>query len=199
MNNIKGFKPDVGNAPRILILGTMPGEKSLQKQEECNKQKINDGMAYYANPSNRFWKIIEIVVNNGEPLESDSKKRECLHNNGIALWDVLASCNRVKSADKNIEKSLSNSCDFANFLNIYPTISHIIFNGKKAKRYFDQHNFLNKVERKITLTVVPSSSGNNRNNRWKDTTTGDVIILKGETDKIALWKKALDNALREEK
>ncbi len=196
MNNIKGFEPEVGNVPRILILGTMPGEKSLQKQEECNKQKINDGMTYYANPSNRFWKIIEIVVNNGEPLESDSKKRECLHNNGIALWDVLASCNRVKSADKNIEDPFLNK--FATFLNKHQTISHIIFNGKKAKRYFDQHNLLNKVERRITLTVVPSSSGNNRNNRWKDTTTGDVIILKSETDKIALWKKALESALRVE-
>ena len=42
MDNCKSFKPSIDNNSKILILGSMPGIKSLEEQQ------------YYAHPQNRF-------------------------------------------------------------------------------------------------------------------------------------------------
>ena len=45
-NNCKSFTPSIDNNSKILILGSMPGVKSLKEQQ------------YYAHPQNRFWKVL---------------------------------------------------------------------------------------------------------------------------------------------
>ena len=45
-NTKEGFPPIADERATVLILGTMPGEESLKKNE------------YYGNPRNAFWKII---------------------------------------------------------------------------------------------------------------------------------------------
>ena len=45
-NKIESFAPIIDNNTKILILGSIPGKQSLEKQE------------YYANPRNTFWKIL---------------------------------------------------------------------------------------------------------------------------------------------
>lgn len=47
----------------ILILGTMPGEKSFADKE------------YYAHPRKRFWKIIATITHNDLPLTCSDKKK----------------------------------------------------------------------------------------------------------------------------
>ena len=43
---IQSFPPIISKKSKILILGSIPGTKSLEKQE------------YYAHPQNHFWKIL---------------------------------------------------------------------------------------------------------------------------------------------
>lgn len=96
---VKGFDPiyDKDNKDsEVLILGTAPGAESLKKGE------------YYADPGNRFWEMIEAVYgSNGPPLKSATyqTKIDYLLKNKIALWDILACCDREGSADEKICKS----------------------------------------------------------------------------------------------
>ena len=71
-----GLQPLVGANARILILGSLPGDESLRKQE------------YYGNPRNMFWDVMGAVL--GEPAPSQyAEKTEYLKRHGIALWDVF--------------------------------------------------------------------------------------------------------------
>jgi hypoxanthine-DNA glycosylase len=56
------FQPIVNEMTETIILGTMPGEISLQKNEYC------------ANRSNQFWKIIFRIFNNGNEIIDYQKK-----------------------------------------------------------------------------------------------------------------------------
>ena len=73
-------------------------------------------------------------------VEMDSDKQELLIKHGIALWDVLSSCEREGSLDSNIMNEIPN--DIKGLLVQYPTIEYIIFNGGKAyqsfKKYFPE-------------------------------------------------------------
>ncbi|WPV65956.1 DNA-deoxyinosine glycosylase [Chitinophaga sp. LS1] len=82
----KAFSPIVDENSKILILGTMPGERSLQQQQ------------YYGHKGNQFWKLIFTLVD--KPLSDNYEdKKRLLLNKGIALWDVLEYCERTSSAD----------------------------------------------------------------------------------------------------
>ncbi|MDR0971731.1 MAG: DNA-deoxyinosine glycosylase [Bacteroidales bacterium] len=120
--NIQCFKPIIYNDSKILILGTMPGKESLSTRE------------YYAHKRNLFWQIMSNIFNNDMPFKSYSEKIECFKHHNIALWDVIESCNRKGSLDKKIEKPKIN--DIENLLKEHPSIKKIIFNGKKAKKYY---------------------------------------------------------------
>jgi len=48
---ITSFEPIIDKNCKILVLGTMPSVKSLEKQQ------------YYGNKQNQFWKIIYVSVN----------------------------------------------------------------------------------------------------------------------------------------
>lgn len=90
MNYCVSFPPVVGENPTVLILGSMPGEASLRAQR------------YYHHPQNLFWRML------GEALRFDSKipyeeRVEFLKQKGVALWDVLAACDRAGSLDSAIK------------------------------------------------------------------------------------------------
>ena len=86
-NRISSFPPIVSNDAKILILGSVPGVKSLEMQE------------YYAHPQNKFWKIIFELFN--ENFSEDYlEKIKILKKNKIAVWDVIDSCERVGSSLK---------------------------------------------------------------------------------------------------
>ena len=119
----KCLEPWIDDKTRILIVGTMPGDESIEKQ------------MYYANPQNRFWKYIQEILNNGIELKSKDDKQKLLQSNGIGLWDILSKCERDGSLDSNIGNEQPN--DFSKF----QSVKYVLFNGKKAAKYFEKYNF----------------------------------------------------------
>ena len=127
MHNCKSFKPSININSKVLILGSMPGVKSLEEQE------------YYAHPQNRFWKVMAQICNvqNLQYLDYP-KKLEILLDNNIALWDTIKTCNRNGSLDSDIQNETPNN--IKSLLKKFPNIKVICLNGNKAysafKKYF---------------------------------------------------------------
>ena len=129
-NNKKGLAPLVGSSPRIVILGSLPSDESIKRQE------------YYGNPRNLFWKVIAGVYDESVPATYEDKKA-LLFRHGIALWDVCASAEREGSLDANIKNSEFN--DLASFIKSFPTIQIIALNGGKAGKEYRRYLKMNRV------------------------------------------------------
>ena len=92
---IQSFPPIISKKSKILILGSIPGAKSLEKQE------------YYAHPQNHFWKILFCMF--GEEFSADYQDRlKLLEKHHIALWDTIESCEREGSQDVKIKNETAN-------------------------------------------------------------------------------------------
>lgn len=117
------FAPLALPTAQLLILGSYPGVTSLEKQE------------YYAHPRNVFWDIIAEIVGFERTLEYRARA-SILTQAGIALWDVLYSCERSGSLDSKIESSSITINDFNTFFKNHPMIRVIVFNGAKAEQEF---------------------------------------------------------------
>ena len=143
MNNCKSFKPSIDNNSKILILGSMPGVKSLEEQQ------------YYAHPQNRFWKVIASICNEKKLHEFDYElKLKTLLKNNIALWDTIKSCKREGSLDSNIQNETPN--DIKGLLKNYPNIKTICLNGNKSYSAFKKY-FPDLLE-KYNCRKMPSTS-----------------------------------------
>ena len=81
---IVGLDPIVFEDSKILIVGSMPSVISLKEQ------------MYYANKTNRFWKILKEIFQTEDKIE-------LLKVSHIALWDICHSCIRKTSADSEIK------------------------------------------------------------------------------------------------
>ncbi len=140
------FPPVIGSNPHTLILGSMPGDISLQQQR------------YYAHPRNAFWPIMRRLFHLDESL-SYSHALEALKQKQLALWDVLFQCQRQGSLDSDIVSSTIVVNDFNKLLSDYPGIVRIFFNGAKAETEFTKR-VLPTLIRKSDLQLVrlPSTS-----------------------------------------
>lgn len=134
------FEPIASPNASILILGTMPGIKSLELGQ------------YYGYKQNNFWKILFTIFK--EELTDDYEaKKEFILKNNLAVWDVLKYCDRIGSLDSAIKNEITN--DFDTFLKEHPHIKTILFNGQKAAAFFKKYTNLNDNYELITL---PSTS-----------------------------------------
>ena len=97
MKVIHNIEPIYNQKSQILILGSIPSKISRENN------------FYYANPTNRFWKIIGNIFN--VELKDNNDKREFLLKNHIALWDVIKSCDINGSADASIKNVVVNDID----------------------------------------------------------------------------------------
>ena len=140
-NRISSFSPIIDNASKILILGSIPGVKSLEKQQ------------YYAHPRNHFWKILFTLLNKTAVSEIYEERIQLLITNKIGIWDVLENCERKGSLDIHIKNQQPN--DFEKLLKQYPAIKTIVFNGKESHRYFIKS--FGQIKG-ITYCVMPSTS-----------------------------------------
>lgn len=149
---IKCFEPWINAQTKIVIVGTMPSVKSLEKN------------MYYAHPQNNFWRFISDILNEGKDVQN---RREFLLSHSIGLWDAISSCERKGSNDSNIRGQNYN--DF----HVYPQIKYYFFNGQKAFQFFQKHNAdLLKTD---NYFVLPSTSPANasmkkeeKHKRWHE-------------------------------
>ena len=119
------FPPSIFPGAAVLILGSMPGEESLRKQE------------YYAFRHNVFWRIMGELFSFAPDLPYP-ERLAALGRNRIALWDSLASCRRVGSLDTSITDPVPN--DIAGLLREHPGITHIFCNGTASYQYLKRYN-----------------------------------------------------------
>ena len=108
---------------KVLILGSFPSVKSREIQ------------FFYGHPQNRFWRVMAEVLNCNIPA-SIEEKRAMLINNGIALWDVIYSCDIEGSDDASIRNVIPN--DLALVIN-NAQIKRIFTNGKTANRLYEKY------------------------------------------------------------
>jgi hypoxanthine-DNA glycosylase len=118
-----GFPPIVGGRPRVLVLGSLPGRKSLEMGQ------------YYAQPQNGFWRIMGALFDAGPSLPYP-ERLERLVARRLAVWDVLAAGEREGSLDSAIVPSSVVVNDFGTFLASYADIGLICFNGAKAAELY---------------------------------------------------------------
>jgi len=121
MESSEGFPPIARPDARVLVLGSLPGQKSLTAAE------------YYAHPQNAFWPIMRELFG----IAGDYDERCALvSHNKIALWDVLRASVRPGSLDADIRKETALVNDFRSFFFEHAHIERVVFNGKKAEQLF---------------------------------------------------------------
>lgn len=168
-NRVKAcLAPLMCNEPYILVLGSLPSDMSIEKQE------------YYGNPRNLFWNVIAGITEEPVP-QNYPAKQELLARNHIALWDIYASAERAGSLDSNIREGEFN--DIEALIREYPSITSIVFNGGKAFKSFKRYIRCNadNIERITSLKQYPCAS------------TSSMVQSSGWTlDKlIEQWKEIL--------
>lgn len=119
-----GLPPLVSAATRLLVLGSFPGQRSLDLQQ------------YYAHPQNQFWPILQAIWP-ASPcptgLDSYQKRSIWLLDKGVGLWDVYASCERQGSLDSAIRQPLPN--DLPALRQHCPQLALVAHNGAESFRH----------------------------------------------------------------
>jgi hypoxanthine-DNA glycosylase len=133
------FPPIISKNSQTLILGSLPGEESLRRQQ------------YYAHKRNVFWKLIYAAFDE-EFNDNYTQRCKFILGHGLALWDVCGSAVRVGSADSKITDVTPNG--ITALLVGYPNITRILLNGRKAESEYKRH-FKNI---QIPAIYVPSTS-----------------------------------------
>ena len=108
---------------KVLILGSFPSVKSREAQ------------FFYGHPQNRFWKVTSAVFDVQEPHTIEEKK-DFLLSRGIAVWDVIASCDITGSSDSSIKNVVPN--DLSQILKV-ADIRTIFVNGKTAEKFYNKY------------------------------------------------------------
>ncbi len=114
------FPPVVAPDTRVLVLGSLPGERSLAAGR------------YYAHPQNRFWHLIGKVIGvELAPLDYEERLMVLLSAK-VGLWDTVASAHRVGSLDAAIREAEHNPlADLAHSLSELRAVG---FNGQASAR-----------------------------------------------------------------
>lgn len=123
----------------ILILGSFPSVKS------------RENLFFYAHKQNRFWRVLSSLLNAPIPTTIEEKKH-LLIENGIALWDVIASCDITNSSDSSIKNAVPN--DLSEILS-HSKVKTIYTNGKTAEKLYQKYIFDNTGIKSVCL---PSTS-----------------------------------------
>ena len=123
MQVVHSIPPVFDKESRVLILGSFPSVRSREVG------------FFYGHPQNRFWRVIAGVYEVPTPTTVE-EKAAFLHAYHIALWDVIASCEIVGSADSSIRNVIPN--DVGSILRQAP-IKRIFVNGKTAQKYYNQY------------------------------------------------------------
>lgn len=136
------FPPVVDARVRLLVLGSLPGERSLAESR------------YYAHPQNQFWALMAAVVDRDLPALPYEARLAALLDAHIGLWDVVASARRHGSTDAALEDVEAH--DIAALAATLPQLRAIAFNGATALRHGLRQ--LGPVATNFEIVALPSSS-----------------------------------------
>ena len=164
----QGFPPVSAADAQVLILGSLPGRRSL----ECTQ--------YYAQPRNAFWRIMGELVGASPQLEYHERLQN-LRNAGIALWDVIASAERPGSLDARIVADSVVVNDFAAFFAAHTSIQTICFNGQTAAKLFSRH-------------VAVRSDGATQQELITLPSTSPANAAVSYAEKLRRWRSAFNQA-----
>ena len=143
----RGFAPIARSDARLLILGSLPGQRSLELQQ------------YYGQPRNAFWSILGSLT--GVTAAAPYPDRVAgLIAVRIAVWDVVAAAHREGSLDARIERETVRANDFAAFFERHAAIERICFNGATAQALYARHVIPRLPARVAALpfVILPSTS-----------------------------------------
>lgn len=136
------FAPIVSRDARVLILGSLPGERSLAAAR------------YYAHPPNQFWRLMSAVLEEDlATLEYDARLSRLLIRH-VALWDVVASARRKGSTDAALRDISVN--DIAALIATMPELCAIGFNGGAS--YTHGLRQIGAAATRYAVHALPSSS-----------------------------------------
>ncbi len=137
----RAFAPLVDERTRVLVLGSLPGDASLNAAQ------------YYAHPQNGFWRLISVAIGRDLHAMAYSDRVEALMAAGVGLWDVIASAQRAGSLDAAIRSP--EAADLRGLIAGLPSLKAVAFNGATAAK--GGRKILAGVEG-LTLIDLPSSS-----------------------------------------
>ncbi len=134
------FPPVAAAEARVLILGSLPGERSLAERR------------YYAHPQNQFWRLLSPIVGRDLMALDYQARLDAVQLKRIALWDVVATARRTGSSDATIRDAAANNLPA--LLDALPRLRAIAFNGGKALAIGRPL----VAGRDLTILALPSSS-----------------------------------------
>ncbi|MGZ3267949.1 MAG: DNA-deoxyinosine glycosylase [Croceibacterium sp.] len=114
------FAPVIAPGTRVLILGSLPGERSLAAGR------------YYAHPQNQFWRLVGSAIGHELEALAYDARLEALLVARIGLWDTVASATRTGSLDAAIREAEHNP--LADLVATLPDLRAIAFNGATSAR-----------------------------------------------------------------
>jgi TDG/mug DNA glycosylase family protein len=147
LHKATSFPPIVAKNPHTLILGSMPGIKSLEAQQ------------YYAHPQNAFWKIMARL--HDAPATTYAERIALIKGGGLALWDTLKACERSGSLDTAIDDASIEVNDFVSFFKKHPRIDRVFFNGSKSEAEFKKRVLpllSPEISARLSFARLPSTS-----------------------------------------
>ena len=146
MSQTHPFKPIFDENSKILILGSFPSVVS---------RKLG---FYYANPQNRFWRVLARILNASVPTSTDEKINFLLASR-IAIYDAAISCEIKGSSDAKMTAVLP-----ANLEPIFSgaRIAQVFANGGKAyeicKKYLEDE--ILKATKNVVIKLPSTSPAN---------------------------------------
>lgn len=145
---VSSFPPLIGIDCRVLILGTMPGVRSLTAGQ------------FYAHPRNLFWPFMGVLYG-ADPQQPYMDRIARLHRAGVGLWDVLARCEREGSLDSAIRPASAVPNDIPLLLETHAGIRVIALNGNEASKIFMRRiapRIASERLARTTVLTLPSTS-----------------------------------------
>ncbi len=136
------FPPIASPDARVLVLGSLPGDRSLAARR------------YYAHPQNQFWRLLSPVVGCDLAALDYDARLAALQAAGIALWDVIGSARRAGSTDAAILDVEGN--DLPALIATLPRLRAIAFNGGTALKH--GRALLGRDHAGPAIVALPSSS-----------------------------------------
>ena len=140
----RSFAPFADAQTRVLVLGSLPGDRSLAEAR------------YYAHPQNQFWRLISAAIGHDIAALPYDARVAALRTARIGLWDVAASAERTGSTDAAIRDLVGN--DLPGLIATLPALRAVAFNGGTAWKHGRKLFGETLSAANLALVPLPSSS-----------------------------------------